>query len=110
MLVTDRTNGNGQHRLFPAIIRRARLRAGLTQDAFASRCGVQQSHVSQWENDGKEVKEETLIKVADALGMTLAQLLAADEAVAGSPAPRTTPTRGKPHGKRNGTPRPPRRA
>jgi transcriptional regulator with XRE-family HTH domain len=84
------------------LIKRARQKAGLTQEGLGARCNVSQAAVAQWEREDKQVKEETLALVASALNLTLAQLLATDEAVEGAPAPKAGRKKNG-HGKRDGT-------
>lgn len=52
----------------PRLLRFARLRAGLTQRELASRCDVGQPSVVAWESGRRATIEDTLAKVAGALG------------------------------------------
>lgn len=61
--------------LFPEVLRRARERAGLSQEALADLCGVSQAAVSQWESQRRAVQENTLAKVAGALDLTVSFML-----------------------------------
>ena len=56
-------------------IRLARQRAGLTQAQLASRLGVRQSAVSQWEKGRVSPELETRIKLAALLRMPLSDVL-----------------------------------
>lgn len=52
----------------PRLIRFARTRAGLSQRELAEKCDVVQPSVVAWESGRRATSEETLIKVAHALG------------------------------------------
>ena len=52
----------------PRLIRFARGRAGLSQRDVASRCDVVQPSVVAWESGRRAINEESLSKVAAALG------------------------------------------
>ncbi len=52
----------------PRLIRFARTRAGLTQRELARRCDVVQPSVVAWESGRRATSEESLTKVAHALG------------------------------------------
>mgnify|MGYP000669207223 CR=1 FL=1 len=54
-----------------AIIREARLRAGLSQTDLARRCGVAQSVISAYEADRREPGLRTLTKLVEATGHAL---------------------------------------
>jgi transcriptional regulator with XRE-family HTH domain len=69
------------HLALGATLRSARLRAGLSQRTLAARAGVSQSHISAIERAQTDPTYETLLKLTDALGVGLGELLAA----AGSP-------------------------
>jgi transcriptional regulator with XRE-family HTH domain len=57
------------------IVRRARQRRGLTQVDLADRANVAQSCVARWENERVPMMETTLLKVADALDLSLRDLI-----------------------------------
>jgi transcriptional regulator with XRE-family HTH domain len=57
-----------------AIIRRLRLEAGLSQEAFADLCGLHRTYVGCVERGEKVITIETANKIAGALGISLAQL------------------------------------
>ena len=55
-------------------IRGARKAAGMTQDELAESSGLPQSHICRLENGQHSPTNKTLTKIADALGITLADL------------------------------------
>ena len=59
-----------------AELRRARLRAGLSQERAAFAAGIDRSYLSQLENDRKSPTVDTLIRVCDALKVKASALLA----------------------------------
>jgi len=58
-------------------IQQERRSQGLTQKEFASRLGVSQTMVSQWENGEKNFTVATLVKISLALGLPLCNPLSA---------------------------------
>ena len=56
-------------------IKQARKKAGMTQAALADKLGISYVGVSQWENDLRNPKLETLRKIALALGTTVSELV-----------------------------------
>jgi transcriptional regulator with XRE-family HTH domain len=54
---------------FAAHLRKARLKAGLTQEELAERCYLHRTEVSLLERGGREPRLGTLIKLASALGV-----------------------------------------
>jgi len=56
------------------LIRKLRLEAGLSQEEFAERCGVHRTYAGCIERGEKTITIETADKVAQALGLSLAQL------------------------------------
>ena len=54
-----------------------RVKAGLTQEQLAEKLKIDKSNVSHWENGASFPKRARLPKVADALGVTVAELLEA---------------------------------
>ncbi len=54
----------------------ARLKAGLTQEELADRCGLHRTEISLLEREGREPRLGTLIKLADSLGVPPGQLCA----------------------------------
>jgi transcriptional regulator with XRE-family HTH domain len=59
---------------FGVTIRRLRLLAGLSQEAFAERCGLHRTYVGSIERGEKTVTIETANKLAEALGLSLVRL------------------------------------
>lgn len=59
-----------------SLIARARLSAGLTQSQLAGRIGVAAQHVGRWERGERKPKIDALIKIADALGCDVRDLMA----------------------------------
>ena len=57
-----------------AIIRQLRLEAGLSQEDFADRCGLHRTYIGCVERGEKVITIETANKIANALGLSLAQL------------------------------------
>lgn len=68
-----------------AVLRQARLRAGLTQREVASRAGVQQSVVSAYESGSREPSLATLSVLVEACGVSLELHLGESPAAAGAP-------------------------
>lgn len=62
-------------RIFWQLIRRARERRGLSQAKLAATMGIAQKNFADWESGRVAVSEDTLIKIAAALGTTLRALL-----------------------------------
>jgi transcriptional regulator with XRE-family HTH domain len=60
-------------------IRTLRERRGLTQEDFAARCGISVSFASLLERGERSPSYETLVQVAAALGVPLAELFRVDE-------------------------------
>lgn len=56
-------------------IQEARNKAGVSQRELAARVNAQGAAISQWENDKRTPKTEIMIKIADALGIGIAELL-----------------------------------
>ena len=59
-------------------IRKARQWAGLTQLELAERIGIRQPNISQWESGGSPISEASMLKVAQALGLSMYQLCSGD--------------------------------
>ena len=55
-------------------IKEARRQAGMTQKALGEELGISYQTVAQWENDLRNPKQETLLKIAKALGVHLRDL------------------------------------
>lgn len=56
-------------------IKAARKQAGITQKALGEELGISYQTVAQWENDLRNPKQETLLKIAKALGVHLRDLV-----------------------------------
>ena len=56
------------------LIRRLRLEAGMSQEKFADLCGLHRTYIGFIERGEKTITIETANKIAQALGLTLAQL------------------------------------
>lgn len=61
-------------------IKAARLQAGLTQSQLAKKLGIPYQSIGQWERNLRNPKFETLKKIADVLGVSVARLLGGDTA------------------------------
>lgn len=60
-------------------IRRARRAKDLSQEALAGLAGVHPKHLSEIERGNKDPRATTLVRLADALGLTPAELYASSE-------------------------------
>ena len=60
-------------------IKAARKKAGMTQAQLAEKLGISFQSVAQWENDLRNPKQETLQKIADALGVSIFDLLGLED-------------------------------
>lgn len=58
-----------------SLIARARLSAGFTQSQLAERIGVAPQHVGRWERGERKPKVDALIRIADALGCDVRDLM-----------------------------------
>lgn len=56
-------------------IRQARKRAGLTQKELGQRLGVSQAAIGQFENNNSNPQTGTLVKISDALNISVEDLL-----------------------------------
>lgn len=56
-------------------IQQARKKAGMTQAELGEQLGVSGAMIGQWENNQRNPKPETLVRLADALNMVLWELL-----------------------------------
>jgi len=61
---------------FARCIRAARKRAGLTQAQLATMAGMRQTNISALERARRHPTEPTLLAIAQALGLSLAELVA----------------------------------
>jgi transcriptional regulator with XRE-family HTH domain len=60
---------------FGAALRDERKRSALTQAQLAARAGMPQSVVSRLERGGREPRLSTMVRLAQALGITTAELV-----------------------------------
>ena len=60
---------------FGATVRRLRLAAGLTQEQLGERCKMDLSAVSRLERGGRNPRLDTMVRLAEALGVPPAALL-----------------------------------
>jgi transcriptional regulator with XRE-family HTH domain len=65
------------------VLRRARRRAGLTQEELSFRAGVHRTYVSMLERDIKSPTLDVLMRLGDALGVRASRLVARVEAARG---------------------------
>lgn len=56
-------------------IKDARMKAGISQQELADKLGIKSAGISQWETDKRTPKNQTMLKIADAIGIDLAELL-----------------------------------
>jgi transcriptional regulator with XRE-family HTH domain len=57
-------------------LRKARLKAGLTQEALSFRAEIDRTYISQLEHDKKSPTVDVLFRLCDALGVKASRLLA----------------------------------
>jgi transcriptional regulator with XRE-family HTH domain len=60
-------------------VRELRAKRGYSQEAFADRCGVHRTFMGTIERGETNLSFQNLVKVANALGITLAQMLSGIE-------------------------------
>lgn len=60
------------------MIKKVRQAAGITQQELADRLGISYVGVSQWETDKRNPKQETLVRIADALNVPVSYLCGPD--------------------------------
>jgi transcriptional regulator with XRE-family HTH domain len=58
-------------------IRQIRESAGISQAELARRLGVTQPNVARWESGTEKIRVDTLQRIADALGLSLAVIFSA---------------------------------
>ncbi len=63
------------NQVFAANLRRLRLRLGLSQEAFADRCGLHRTYIGAIERGERNVTLKTLGQIAEGLGVTPLDLL-----------------------------------
>jgi transcriptional regulator with XRE-family HTH domain len=64
---------------YGAWLHHLRGQKGLSQDELSRMTGVPQSTLAYWEKTGKLVGRETIIRIAKALGVSVEELLRADD-------------------------------
>ena len=57
-------------------LRKARAKAGLTQEELSARAGIDRTYVSMLEHDKKSPTVDVLFRLCDALGVSAARLMA----------------------------------
>lgn len=60
-------------------LRKARLKAKMTQEQLAFASGLDRTYISQLENDHKSPTVDVLLRLCEALGVSASKLLAAVE-------------------------------
>lgn len=70
----------------PAIVRRRRIEAGLSQGALASKAGISQAYMSMLEKGVHSASAPVLKRLADALDCEIADLMSPEPTTAGSAA------------------------
>ena len=58
------------------VLRKARLAAGLTQEALSFKAGLDRTYISQLENDHKSPTLDVLFRLCDALDVPASRLIA----------------------------------
>jgi transcriptional regulator with XRE-family HTH domain len=76
--------------MFGSQLRKARLKAKMTQEHLSFASGLDRAYISQLENDHKSPTVDVLFRLCDALGVSASKLLAAVERRRTSP--KTKPT------------------
>lgn len=61
--------------LFGVAVRRLREEAGLSQEAFAERCGLHRTYVGSVERGERNLSLENIVRIATALGVSASDLL-----------------------------------
>ena len=61
---------------FAANLRRARTKAGISQEELGNRCDLHRTEISLLERAGREPRLGTIVKLAGSLGTTPAELIA----------------------------------
>lgn len=70
-----KTRKNTPESTFGSNVAKVRTRFGLTQEDLAQRAGTRQSYISAVENGRKNPTEESMRRIASALGVSLHKLL-----------------------------------
>jgi transcriptional regulator with XRE-family HTH domain len=63
------------NQVLAANLRRLRIRLGLSQEAFADRCGLHRTYIGAIERGERNVTLKTLGQIAEGLGVTPLDLL-----------------------------------
>jgi len=71
-----KTDIDGRLRKLGAAIRAARLERALSQEALADAAGIDRSHMGKIERGERNVSVLNVARVSDALGLTIASLMA----------------------------------
>ena len=74
-----KTDSKGRLAKLGAAIRTARLERGLSQEALADAAGIDRSHMGKIERGERNVSVLNVARVSDALGLSIAALMAAAE-------------------------------
>lgn len=61
-------------RVFGTNVRKYRLKAGLSQEKFAEKCGLHRTYISDIERFQRSISLENIQKISDALGIKPYQL------------------------------------
>lgn len=64
------------HRIMGIMIRKMRLKKGISQEVLSGFAGISRSHLAMIENGSINPNVDTLWKIAEALGMKLSELFA----------------------------------
>ena len=64
------------HRIMGNVIRKMRLKKGISQEVLSGFAGISRSHLAMIENGSINPNVDTLWKIAEALGMKLSELFA----------------------------------
>ncbi len=62
--------------VFGRVLRRVRRERDLSQEALAASAGIARNHVSELERARRDPSLATVVQLADALGMSMADLMA----------------------------------
>jgi transcriptional regulator with XRE-family HTH domain len=62
-------------KVFAANLRQRRLQLGLSQEEFASRCGLHRTYIGSVERGERNVSIDNMERIAAALGVNIASLL-----------------------------------
>ena len=69
---------------FGYVLRELRTEAGLSQEAFADKCGLHRTYIGSIERGEKNITIETADKIAKALGLSLSALFIRFDVIADS--------------------------